>query len=69
MPELTKLGQLTNDAVSAHRERARLFERLANLNLDDEQRQTAIDEYAAAAATFDKARNAVISAATKPHSK
>lgn len=69
MANLTKLGQLTNDAVSAHRERARLFERLANLTITDEQRQTAIDEYAAAAAAFEKARNAVISAASKPSNK
>lgn len=69
MPNPTKLGQLTIDFVAAHRERARLFERLANLNLSDEERQTAIDDYAAASKAFDKAREAVVSAASKPTSK
>lgn len=63
MSQLTKLGNLTNDMVSAHRERSRLFDRLADPRVEDERRQQLIDEYAEASANFEKARKAVLSAA------
>lgn len=69
MAELTKLGQLTNDMVSAWRDRDRNFHQLARLDLTDEQRQTMVNDYAAASAAFDKAKSAVISSAEKPASK
>lgn len=56
MPELSKLAQKTNDLTSAYDERKRTFDKLRDLNLTDEQRTAAIDDYIAAAKHFDDLR-------------
>lgn len=61
MPRPSKLQQKTIDYVAAYDERKRLFERLRDLRLDDAARQTAVEEYAAAAAKFDKLRSDIVS--------
>lgn len=66
MATLTKLTETTNTMVSAHRERSRLFDQLARLDLDDEKRQEMIDAYAVASDEFEKAKSKVLASATKP---
>lgn len=60
MPELTKLGALTNDYTGAYDERTRTFNDLRNLSTDDERRAEQITAYQEAAKAFETARAAIL---------
>lgn len=53
-PEPSKLQDQTTAFTSAWDERKRTFDRLRDLRLTDEARETAIAEYKAAAKTYDE---------------
>lgn len=56
MPEKQKLQQRTIDLTGAYDERKRLFDNLRRLEMDDDERAAAIDEYKAASKHFDDLR-------------
>ena len=59
MPEMSKLAQQTQDLIGAKDDTDRLFNRLRDLRLSDEDRQKAIDDYAEASTRYEKARAAL----------
>lgn len=59
MPELSDHAKNHVDLVGAYDERKRLFDRLRDLNLNDEDRKTAEADYLKAAANFDTLRSNV----------
>lgn len=54
--EPTKLAKQINDLTSAYDERKRLFDKLRNLNLDDDAITAIVKEYGQAAKEFDNQR-------------
>ena len=56
---LSKAAQATADLTSAYDVRQRLFDRLRDLNLDDEKRAEAVADYVAAAKAFDDLRTKI----------
>lgn len=69
MSDPKKISEATNAMVASHRERARLFERLADPRLTDEERQSALDLYSTASDAFDKAKADALKLASKPPTK
>lgn len=57
---LSNLARVTNDVIAAYDERTRLFNKLRNLNLTDEERKETIAEYKKAAKLFDELRSQLI---------
>ena len=60
MAELSKLQQQTTDFTAAYDDRTRLFNRLRDPLLTDEEREKTLKEYAAAAKQFDELRKAIV---------
>jgi hypothetical protein len=56
MPELSKLAEKTVNTTSAWDERKRLFDRLRDLTLNDEDRKKAIEAYKVADREFTAAK-------------
>lgn len=57
MAELSKLAARTADVTAAYDERKRLFDKLRDLELSDEDRAKTIDEYKQAGKHFDELRS------------
>jgi hypothetical protein len=58
--ELSNLAHVTNDFTAAWDERKRLFERLRDLRLNDDDRKAAIADYKKACKHFDELRAALL---------